>query len=121
MKLDIVIFGGTGDLSLRKLLPSLYYLFRQKNLPDECRIMCISRAKYAHDKFLTLVKEKMKEFLKDDFDEDIWQNFKILLLYRDINLEKEKDWYKLTDLLAIKDEQTDRSIIYYMSVAPSLF
>ncbi len=122
MKLDIVIFGGVGDLSLRKLLPSLYYLFRQNKFPVHCRIMCVSRIEYSDTDFLSLVRSKLEEFLSEDFNEDVWEKFSQLLYYQNIDLIGEKDWHKLAHFLSISDdEEIDRNIIYYMSVAPNLF
>ena len=75
MKLYFVIFGGVGDLSLRKLLPSLYFLFRDGQLPRDCRILCVSRGDISNQDFEALIKEKLKKFLKRHFDEKICSDF----------------------------------------------
>ena len=49
--LDIVIFGGVGDLSLRKLLPTLYYLCTDGQVEKDNRILCVSRGEYAGEAF----------------------------------------------------------------------
>ena len=92
---DIVIFGGTGDLSLRKLLPSLYHLVKKSKVPEEYRILCISRAPLDRVDFLLRVKEKLECFLGDDFNYTDWKRFKTILVglgkigfYYDIKRQK---------------------------------
>ncbi|MCC3860364.1 glucose-6-phosphate dehydrogenase [Pseudemcibacter aquimaris] len=120
MKLDFVIFGGVGDLSLRKLLPSLYYLYRDGNMPSEFRISCVSRAAKSHEEFIGLVKSKLKEFVGDDFDEVVYADFANNLIYKKVDLSSDEDWVGLADCLNIQAD-TDREIIYYLSVPPTMF
>ncbi len=120
MVLDIVIFGGIGDLALRKLLPSLYYLHRDGQMPGQSRILCVSRAEKPRHEFLDLVKEKLAHFLGQDFSEEVWKAFSEVLLYEKIDLAGYDDWVKLKDYLNIGPTD-NRNIIYYLSVTPSLF
>ncbi len=117
--LDIVIFGGVGDLSLRKLLPSLYYLFRDKQLSSKTRILCVSRSPLERDEFLNKVEEKLVFFLGADFKKGIWNRFAQILLYEDIDVSTSKDWHKLVTFLSVEDSEKD--ILYYLSVTPALF
>lgn len=121
MKLDFVIFGGVGDLSLRKLLPSLYYISADGKLSAESRIICVSRAQQTHEDFLGLVKSKLKEFIGNDFAEDKWQAFKNHLSYLSLDLTASDDWVKLSDVLSLADSADDRNVIYYLSIPPTLF
>lgn len=118
--LDIVIFGGIGDLALRKLLPSLYYLHRDKQLPSNCRILCVSRAVKKNAEFLKIVEVKLIEFLGADFKKSQWAKFSKILDYIDVDLAGEQDWHKLQSYLDL-DNKTDHDVIYYLSVTPSLF
>ena len=120
MKLDFVIFGGVGDLSLRKLLPSLYYLFRDGKLPTDSCIFCVSRGDMTKDHFLALVKDKLEGFLGQDFDKKTFYDFFQILSYLQIDISDEGDWPKLSQVLALKEHE-DRNVIYYMSVPPTLF
>ncbi|MBV1901016.1 MAG: glucose-6-phosphate dehydrogenase [Kordiimonadaceae bacterium] len=122
--LDIVIFGGAGDLSLRKLLPALYYATRDGQVPKGSRILCVSRTKYEHEVFLDMVKSKLQVFLTGVFDEKVWKQFKQHLLYKDIDLGDTASWQKLVDFLGLPEDRTadfDREIVYYLSVPPALF
>ena len=103
--LDIVIFGGVGDLSLRKLLPALYYLKLDGKLATNSRILCVSRAKIDYEDFLALVEERLKHFINDDFNDDSWRDFSELLQYIDIDLGGKKDWKKLSRCLDITNSK----------------
>lgn len=119
--LDIIIFGGVGDLSLRKLIPSLYYLFRDAQLPDRSRILCVSRSEMERTEFLGLVKEKLEYFVGDDFRSLIWDDFSTLLEYQKIDLSQSTDWGPLVNYLEIDSTDKEKNIIYYLSVTPTLF
>ena len=92
MKLDFVIFGGVGDLSLRKLLPSLSFLFCDGNLPRGSRIICASRGSLTRDEFNKLIEVKLKEFLGAHFDDKVFADFFAHLSYFKIDLIHSPDW-----------------------------
>ncbi len=121
MALDIVIFGGIGDLSLRKLLPSLFYLCKDGNLEPQSHILCVSRKEKTCEEFLDLVNGKLKEYVKEDYDENTWQKFCNIISYKKVDLTIQEDWHGLRDHLNISDQEENRNIIYYLSVTPSLF
>jgi len=117
--LDIVLFGGAGDLSLRKLLPALYHLFRDGKMPDHSRIIALARSKMDRADFLSLVREKLALYLGDQyFSEQVWQDFSALLEYQDMDLQRPGDWQKLKDIL---NPIGERDIVYYLAVPPALF
>ncbi len=58
---DLVIFGGAGDLALRKLLPALYHRDRDSQMPDDCRIISLGRSDISQEDFL----EKVRQWLPD--------------------------------------------------------
>lgn len=118
--LDIVIFGGVGDLSLRKLLPSLYYLFRDKQLPDDARILCVSRSELSRIDFLDKVEGKLNEFLGVDFEKNTWEKFEKILSYQSVDLSKSEEWNELVSFIK-PSGSNDKNIVYYLSVTPSLF
>ena len=77
---SIVIFGASGDLTHRKLIPALYHQFKSKRLPDDLNIIGVSRTKYEHHEFRDSMKEAVKEF-NGNFDEDTWEQFAPHLYY----------------------------------------
>ncbi len=73
---DLVIFGGTGDLAQRKLLPALYHRDADGQLGDGSRIVASSRKALSRDDFVALVEQALRRHLPDgDFDDATWQRF----------------------------------------------
>ena len=68
---DIVIFGGLGDLSIRKILPAIYYRLQAKQLADECRVILISRQDINKKEFEDLLRVKLKMVIKDVSKKDL--------------------------------------------------
>src|ERR1700710_3100532 len=78
----IVIFGASGDLSKRKLLPSLYRLFYERRIPPNFAVIGSSRTAMSDDQFREKMKESVSKFLEDaPFDEDVWTSFAKCLFY----------------------------------------
>ena len=68
---DLVIFGGTGDLALRKLIPALYHRARDGQITADSRIIAASRGDLDRDTYLGQVEEALRTHLRDDdFQED---------------------------------------------------
>ena len=69
---DIVIFGGTGDLALRKLFPALYEMERTGRFDDETRIFGASRSEHSDEEFRSKLEEAGQKFIpKGEFDAEI--------------------------------------------------
>ena len=62
--MNIVIFGGTGDLATRKLLPALFRHHKSSRLPKEVNIIGIGSRSLSNDEYLNLIREKLNEHLK---------------------------------------------------------
>ncbi|MEB0164492.1 glucose-6-phosphate dehydrogenase, partial [Glaciimonas sp. CA11.2] len=73
---DLAIFGGTGDLSMRKLLPAMYSRDRADDLPPHARILCIGRHELSNDDFLQHIdKDARPHISMETFDPVIWERF----------------------------------------------
>ncbi len=72
---SIVIFGASGDLTHRKLIPSLYDLYLKGRLPKEWRIIGMSRSEYTDDEFREYVEAGVKEFSPNTYDAAKWRQF----------------------------------------------
>src|SRR4051812_31554972 len=79
--LTIVIFGASGDLTARKLVPSLYSLACKDRLPDEVRIVGVARSPLGNDEFREKMKEAVQEFAKKDWQPTAWEKFAPRLHY----------------------------------------
>ena len=126
---DIVIFGGHGDLALRKLMPALYHLCNDGYISNESRIISVSRDKITQDEHISLIEEKLKLNLKNDcvnnecvnnecFDKLFFDSFKKHLFYVQADLTDSASYTALTELL---NEYPPRERINYLSTSPSLF
>jgi len=116
---DIMIFGGHGDLALRKLMPALYHLSKDGYLNRQSRIISISRAAVSEEEHIELIHLKLVEFLKEDaFDANEFEHFKAQLSYLQIDVTKQDDFTHLSAVLATEPE---RERINYLSTSPSLY
>ena len=69
---DILVFGGTGDLALHKLLPALYHLYREDRLHPAVRIVALARSPMPRNSFQKLAERRCRaQIARNDFDEDL--------------------------------------------------
>ncbi len=117
---DYFVFGATGDLAKRKLLPALFSRFIDGQIPGSARIIGCARSAYNTDSFRALVKEKIKANKKHEkCDKYILDDFLSLIFYHKIDISENKDWIELVKIYS--DRKDSRVKIYYLSVAPTLF
>ncbi|MEO7161046.1 MAG: glucose-6-phosphate dehydrogenase, partial [Polaromonas sp.] len=94
--LDLVIFGGAGDLSLRKLLPALYMAHLHNNLPAQSRIHALGRQPWDRTGFLAFIQEKVPGFIEHKaFSETTWQSFLERLNYVSLDATQAQDYATL--------------------------
>ncbi len=77
----IVIFGASGDLARRKLVPALYNLNREGHLPGHVRVVGVARRAYDHGEFRHLMREAAEQFAATTFDSASWDGFASSLYY----------------------------------------
>ena len=116
--LDIVIFGGSGDLSLRKLMPALYFIYDNGKLAPGSRILGLSRGKIPQDEFRAMVLEKLELYLGAEYEPSKALAFAKMLDYMDLDIADDLSWNKLAAYLSPVGA---REVIYYMAVPPTLF
>ena len=115
---DLVIFGGTGDLARRKILPGLFHRFCVGQMPPEARVIGAARSDLDSDGYRQMIREAITEFGgKQASDCDQLEAFLAQLEYVTIDARGEQGWKELQTLMAGKE----RVEAYYFSVAPSLF
>ena len=116
---EIVVFGGTGDLARRKLLPSLYHRYRDGQISDDSRIVGVSRSKHSRKDYQALIEKYYHEFAGDeDFDPKLWAKFIKLVDYVPIDVTADKDWSALRKALSSK---TDLIRVFYLAMPPRMF
>jgi glucose-6-phosphate 1-dehydrogenase len=120
----LVIFGATGDLARRKLLPALYRLSQQRIVPSEFAVLGTARHPYSDEEFRALMKAAVIEFgTEESLDESTWQSFAKRIFYI-VGDFSEPDLYQKskTKLEEIdKEFDTQGNRIFYLATAPDFF
>ena len=115
---DLVIFGGTGDLARRKLLPALYRRDRDRQFSDDSRIFASSRRSMEREDFLNLVREALLAHLgAEELDEETWQRFSSRLHFHQQDVTAAEGWEGLEEKLS---GQREKVRVFYLAMIPSL-
>jgi glucose-6-phosphate 1-dehydrogenase len=117
----IVIFGASGDLTSRKLIPALYELYRKKRLPENTRIVGFSRTQFSHDAWRQKLGETTAQFVGKTFDAALWQEFAASIFYQPGDIGNAEDFPPLASFLASLDGDSGATRVYYLSIAPQLY
>ena len=119
MSFDLVIFGGTGDLAWRKLLPALFQAFRHGSLPEGGRIIGVARDELSDEQFRALIKSRFDAVdpNKRPHPEE-FERFAALLHFLRMDLSKPADYSALAELLNARNADT---VVMYVATAPALF
>jgi glucose-6-phosphate 1-dehydrogenase len=124
--LTLVIFGASGDLTARKLVPALFRLATKRRLPDELRIVGVARTSLSHDAFRVRMKQAVEEFGERDArpsgQSDAWQAFARRLFYAPGDAAKPGGLDALRSLLAEHEGGSAAACrLYYLAVGPDLY
>lgn len=117
-----VIFGASGDLTKRKLVPAIYSLFVQNMLPENFVLLGASRTEYSDDDFRKHMKTSIKEFKEIDDDTKI-DDFIKKIFYTSISFDEIDAYKKLKDRITAlrKNNNIGGNTIFYLSTPPSLY
>jgi glucose-6-phosphate 1-dehydrogenase len=116
---DIIIFGGHGDLSFRKLLPALYHLVLEEYLDKQSRILLVGRDSMSHEENIKLVEEKLQEFLViDKYVPEFFEVFKKQIFVTNVDFPNKETYLELKEFLGTEPK---RDRINYLSTAPHFF
>ncbi len=119
MSFDLVLFGGTGDLAWRKLMPALFQAFRHGTLPEGGRIIGVARDSHSDAQYRALIRARFDEVdlakrpTAEEFD-----RFAALLHYIRMDLSQASDYAQLA--AALRERKAD-TVVMYLATAPSLF
>ncbi|MDP2365297.1 MAG: glucose-6-phosphate dehydrogenase, partial [Ignavibacteria bacterium] len=117
-----VIFGASGDLTKRKLVPAIYSLFVQNMLPENFVLLGVSRTEFSDDEFRSNMESSIKEFNEIDDDTKIDEFIK-KIFYTSITFDKTDTYKNLKE--KIVELRTKNKIsgntIFYLSTPPSLY
>ncbi|KQR74269.1 glucose-6-phosphate dehydrogenase [Burkholderia sp. Leaf177] len=117
LPVDMIIFGGAGDLSARKLLPALYMAHLHDNLPPQTRIIAIGRRDWSREQYVQFVQEQSKPFVDAKaLDPQSWDTFLGLFEYVRINIDQPGDYLNLAEVA-----RKDVCRVFYLATSPELF
>ena len=119
----IVIFGASGDLTQRKLVPALYKMRRDRRIPPETTIVGVARREWSHDYFREQLREGIEQFSDGIGPDDLWQDFAKGLFYCSGDIDNPESYQKLKDFLSELDGKrgTMGNRVFYLSVSPKFF
>lgn len=115
---NITIFGGTGDLTFRKLVPALYIMRRTGKLAPDARVVIIGRRDYTDDAYRTLARDWVRQFSRLPYTEEDWDAFSQSIRYYRMNFSDPAAYSGLADFYA-QDEIGAH--MFYFAVSPAFF
>jgi glucose-6-phosphate 1-dehydrogenase len=119
----VVIFGASGDLTARKLIPALYHLYASKQLPDPVRIIGFARRPKSNDAWREELKSGIETFSRlKQVDPKAWAGFAANLFYHQGEFGDPGAYVRLAKLIAgFGHEQLQRNLLFYLATAPAQF
>jgi glucose-6-phosphate 1-dehydrogenase len=116
---DLVLFGGGGDLAMRKLIPALYGRDRAGDLPADARIFCVGRQPWTREEFLGTLDENARPHIAERlFDPGLWNAFCERLRYVALDATDPASYQALVKEMRANPELTR---VFYLATPPSLF
>jgi len=122
--LVMVIFGATGDLTYRKLIPALYALYNQQMLPSSYRVLGVGRSAVSESSFREKMIQGIRKFSENiHLDDRQIAEFSERLSYFHMDITDKNEYLKLKDRLAEldKNESTGGNYLFYLSMPPNMF
>jgi glucose-6-phosphate 1-dehydrogenase len=119
----VVVFGATGDLTSRKLMPALYNLVRERLVPGGLSIVGFARRDWSDEAFRNAMKEAVTEHSREQIQEDIWESFARSLHYVSGTFDDLKAYLHLGDRLLRQDEAhgTNGNRLFYLATPPTAY
>jgi glucose-6-phosphate 1-dehydrogenase len=120
---SIIIFGASGDLTSRKLIPALYHLFKEKQMPPDFRIIGFARRDKTDDSWRGELRSALDKFSRTKpVDHGVWQDFSRHLFYCQGDLTDPGAYGRLArQLKSFGSEPLGRNLLFYLATSPSQF
>jgi glucose-6-phosphate 1-dehydrogenase len=119
----VVVFGATGDLTARKLVPALYNLARQRMLPGGFSVVGFARRDWTDQQFRAGMKEAVAEHSREPLDEDLWDSFARDLHYVSGTFDDASAYVRLGERMAAQDEAhgSGGNRLFYLATPPDAY
>lgn len=121
MPATIVIFGASGDLTQRKLVPALYRAFRKGRLPTDTRVVGFARTPLTHDAWRGLLTDSTAQHVGQDFDRESWNKFTPCIFYQQGDINRQEDFTSLAELLDKIETNSNGTRLYYLATSPNYY
>ena len=120
---SIVIFGASGDLTSRKLIPALYQLYKEHQMPEDFRIIGFARREKSDESWRTELRAALDQFSRTKpVEEDIWKKFSATLFYCQGDLTDAAAYQKLEGILTgFGSGPLRENLLFYLAISPSQF
>ena len=118
----VVIFGASGDLTSRKLIPALYNIAADGELPPTLKVVGFARRAKTHEAFRAELEEMNKKVSRQGHDERLWGNFSQSVFYHQSEFEDAAGYARLATFLNELDAQgAGGNRLFYLSTSPEYF
>jgi glucose-6-phosphate 1-dehydrogenase len=119
----VVIFGASGDLTARKLVPALYHLALEKLMPEPFSIIGFARREKTDESFRQELREALDKFTRTKpVDEAVWKSFSANLRYCQGDMADPAAYGKLKDIVnSLPHEKLKQNLLFYLATSPSQF
>src|SRR3954469_13914928 len=120
---SIVIFGASGDLTARKLIPALYHLYKEKQMPSKCRVIGFARREKSDPSWREELRQALDQFSRTKpVDDKVWAEFSANVFYCQGEFSDLEAYKKLGKMLeSFGDEQLKNNLLFYLATSPSQF
>src|SRR5207247_422946 len=119
----LVIFGASGDLTHKKLIPALYALAFRRLLPDKFAVVGVARSEGDDDQFRTDMREAAQKHARDEFREEVWEALAANMRYIATDFADPEGEDRIAEVLTGLDQEvgTGGNRLYYLAVPPAAF
>jgi glucose-6-phosphate 1-dehydrogenase len=117
----VVIFGASGDLTSRKLIPALYLLHHKQRLPNETRVIGVSRTEFTSEAWRQELAASTQKFAGSEFDAASWQAFAANVFYQPGDIDNLASFQSLAQFLDKLEGAPGATRLYYLSTSPALY
>jgi glucose-6-phosphate 1-dehydrogenase len=121
MSHTFVIFGASGDLTQRKLVPALYRLHCKGRLPADARLVGFSRTEFSHEAWRSELAKSTAEHVGKSFDAKQWDSFAPRVYYHAGDIGQAEDFVKLAKFLTTIEQDAGAARVYYLALAPRFY
>ena len=101
----MVVFGASGDLTRRKIMPALYALAFRRLLPESFGIVGCARSEMTDEQFVEAMEAAVREFARDEFRSEVWEALASGMRYVPMEFSDDEDEDRLARCLRELDEQ----------------